>query len=54
MDLILDIKNLTKSFGSKRAVGGISFGARIFSRGLLQFDRTLSFGEIGRMMRKEY
>lgn len=26
MDLILDIKNLAKSFGSKRAVGGISFG----------------------------
>ncbi len=32
----------------------VSFGARIFSRGLLQFDRTLSLGEIGRMIRREY
>ncbi len=32
----------------------VIFGARIFSRGLLQFDRTLSFREIERMMRKDY
>ncbi|NLA27407.1 MAG: ABC transporter permease [Firmicutes bacterium] len=37
---------------------GIAFfiylGARIFSRGLLQFDRTISLKEIGKMMRKKY
>ncbi len=27
MDLILDVKNLSKSFGAKKAVDGISFGA---------------------------
>ncbi len=32
----------------------IYLGARIFSRGLLQFERTLSIKEIGRMMRKDY
>jgi ABC-2 type transport system permease protein len=32
----------------------IYLGARIFSRGLLQFDRTISFKEIGKMMRKNY
>ncbi len=37
---------------------GIAFfiylGARIFSRGLLQFDRSISFREMGKMMRKRY
>lgn len=37
---------------------GIAFfiylGSRIFSRGLLQFDRTVSFKEIGKMMRRDY
>lgn len=37
---------------------GIAFfiylGARIFSRGLLQFDRSISIREIGKMMRKRY
>ncbi len=37
---------------------GIAFfvyvGARIFSRGLLQFDRTVSFKEMGRMLRRNY
>lgn len=32
----------------------IYIGARIFSRGLLQYERTLSFAEIGKMMRKDY
>ena len=32
----------------------IYLGARIFSRGLLQFERTISFKEIGKMMRKNY
>ena len=32
----------------------LRLGARIFSRGLLQFDRLLSFKEIGRMLRKDY
>ncbi|MDD3315374.1 MAG: ABC transporter permease [Syntrophaceticus sp.] len=32
----------------------IYLGARIFSRSLLQFERTLSFVEIGKMMRKNY
>ena len=27
MDLILDVKDLSKSFGAKKAVDGISFGA---------------------------
>ncbi|HHW74781.1 MAG TPA: ABC transporter permease [Firmicutes bacterium] len=37
---------------------GVAFfvylGARIFSRGLLQFDRSISLREIGRMMRRSY
>jgi ABC-2 type transport system permease protein len=37
---------------------GIAFfvylGARIFSRGLLQFDRTVSFKEMGKMLRRNY
>lgn len=32
----------------------IYLGSRIFSRGLLQFDRSISFGEIVRMMRRNY
>jgi ABC-2 type transport system permease protein len=32
----------------------IYLGARIFSRGLLQFERTLSVKEIGKMMHKNY
>jgi ABC-2 type transport system permease protein len=32
----------------------IYLGARIFSRGLLQFERAISFKEIGKMMRKNY
>lgn len=32
----------------------IFIGARIFSRGLLQFGRTVSFKEMGRMIRKNY
>ncbi len=32
----------------------IILGARIFNRGLLQFDRTISFKEIRRMLRKNY
>jgi ABC-type Na+ efflux pump permease subunit len=32
----------------------IYLGARIFSRGILQFDRLLSFKEIGRMLKKDY
>jgi len=32
----------------------IYIGARIFSRGLLQFERTISFKEMGKMMRKNY
>lgn len=32
----------------------IYLGARIFSRGLLQFDRTISLKEMGKMMRKNY
>jgi ABC-2 type transport system permease protein len=32
----------------------IYLGARIFSRGLLQFERTISFKEMGKMMRKNY
>ena len=27
MDLVLDVKDLSKSFGAKKAVDGISFGA---------------------------
>ncbi len=32
----------------------IYLGARIFSRGLLQFERTISIKEMGKMMRKNY
>lgn len=32
----------------------IYLGARIFSRGLLQFDRSISLKEIGGMLRKDY
>ncbi len=32
----------------------VYLGARIFSRGLLQFERTISFKEMGKMMRKNY
>ena len=32
----------------------IYFGARIFSRGLLQFDRSLSFRDIRRMLKRDF
>lgn len=32
----------------------IVIGARIFDRGILQFDRTLSFKDLRRMLRKDY